>query len=170
MIRPAAAADAPRLADIHIRSWQAAYADLLPSDYLDGLSDQLDSRTSQWLDWMQVDSHRRRILVAVDDHDVVGFAHLGPSGDKDLKPSQVGELYAMYLDPARFRQGFGTKLMEASIAEFRASGFGEGSLWVMTENKAARSFYERHGWYPDGKESDLCLGITIPSVRYRLTL
>lgn len=170
MIRPAVAADAPRLAEIHISSWQAAYAGLLPAEYLDGLSDQAELRTAQWLDWLQIDSGKRQILVSVDDPDVVGFAHLGPSGDKDLTPSRVGELYAMYLDPARYRQGFGSELMEATFTHLRESGFEEGSLWVMTDNAAARSFYERHGWYADGTESDMCLGITIPSVRYRVKL
>ena len=170
MIRPAVATDAPRLAEIHISSWQAAYAGLLPAEYLDGLSAQAESRTAQWLEWLQIDSDQRQIGVAVDDSDVVGFAHLGPSGDKDLKSTLVGELYAMYLDPARYRQGFGSELMAATFASLREAGFEEGSLWVMTGNDAARSFYERHGWYHDGTESDVCLGITIPSVRYRVEL
>ncbi len=47
MIRPATFEDASRLAEIHIASWQAAYADLLPADFLDGLSEELEKRTDQ---------------------------------------------------------------------------------------------------------------------------
>jgi len=170
MIRSARLDDASRLAEIHIGSWQAAYRDLLPGDFLAGLNDELASRTGQWQDWLSIDSERRAVLVVVDDDQVVGFAHLGPSGDKDLKASQVGELYAMYLDPAYYRQGWGSQLMDAAFEDLRASGFVEGSLWVMTDNTAARSFYERHSWQPDGKTADHCVGIAIPAVRYRIAL
>ena len=167
MIRHATLEDAARLAEIHIASWQAAYQDLLPADFLAGLSNELESRTGQWQDWLGVASERRKVLVGVDGDRVVGFAHVGPSGDKDLKASQVGELYAMYLDPGHYRQGWGSQLMDAVFAEMRDSGFVEGALWVMTANDAARSFYEGHGWQPDGKTADHCVGIAIPAVRYR---
>ncbi len=170
MIRSAAIEDAPRLAEIHITSWQAAYAELLPAEFLDGLSAERATRTEQWQDWLSTDSPKRSVLVVVDDEDVVGFAHLGPSGDKDLKPNEVGELYAMYLDPGRYRQGWGSALMTAVFDELRASGFSDASLWVMTGNASARAFYEQAGWEADGAETDQCLGITMPAVRYRAKL
>lgn len=170
MIRPAVLEDAERLAEIHIASWQAAYADLLPGEFLDGLSAELAARTTQWHDWLSTDSPHRTVLAVVDGEDIVGFAHLGPSGDKDLKPGVVGELYSMYLDPARYRQGWGSELMTAVFDALRTAGFAEGSLWVMTANTAARAFYENAGWEADGAETDHCLGITIPAVRYRRAL
>jgi len=170
MIRSAALEDASRLAEIHISSWQAAYADLLPADFLDGLSEELEKRTDQWQDWLSTESPQRSVLVAIDGDKVVGFTHTGPSGDKDLKPREVGELYAMYLDPAHYRQGWGSALMAAVFADLRASGFSEASLWVMTDNAQARAFYEQAGWEADGAETDHCLGITIPAVRYRASL
>ncbi|MER6578988.1 hypothetical protein [Nonomuraea sp. NPDC001023] len=36
-IRKATPADAQAIAEIHVRSWQAAYRGLLPQDHLDGL-------------------------------------------------------------------------------------------------------------------------------------
>jgi GNAT superfamily N-acetyltransferase len=170
VIRPATLDDAVRLAEIHIASWQAAYAGVLPAEFLDGLSAELDTRAEQWQDWLSTDSPQRAVLVVVDGDEVVGFAHLGPSGDKDLKPKVVGELYAMYLDPARYRQGWGSRLMAAAFDDLRAVGFAEASLWVMTANHAARAFYEQAGWEADGAETDHCLGITIPAVRYRREL
>ncbi len=170
MIRPATPADAARLDEIHITSWQAAYADLLPAEFLEGLSAELVTRTGQWQDWLITESPKRSVLVAADGEEVVAFAHLGPSGDKDLKPSLVGELYAMYLDPARYRQGWGSELMTAVFDALRASGFSEASLWVMTENAGARAFYEQAGWEADGAETDHCVGIEIPAVRYRTAL
>lgn len=170
MIRPAALDDASRLAEIHITSWQAAYADVLPAEFLDGLSTELGARTEQWQDWLSTESPQRSVLVVADGDDIVGFAHHGPSGDKDLKATEVGELYSMYLDPQRYRQGWGSELMTAVFDELRAGGFAGASLWVMTANTAARTFYERAGWEADGAKTDHCLGITIPAVRYRRAL
>ena len=76
----------------------------------------------------------------------------------------------MYLDPDHYRQGVGSELMDAAFQELRRRGADAAYLWVMTDNAPARAFYERHGWEPDGKASDLCLGITIPSMRYRVVL
>ncbi|NNC92792.1 MAG: GNAT family N-acetyltransferase [Acidimicrobiia bacterium] len=170
MIRSAVFEDASRLAEIHIASWQAAYAEILPADFLDGLSDETATRTAQWQDWLSIESPRRSVLVVADGDDIVGFAHLGPSGDKDLKPNEVGELYSMYLDPARYRRGWGGELMTAVFEELRAGSFTAASLWVMTANTAAQAFYEQAGWEADGAESDHCLGITIPAVRFRASL
>jgi GNAT superfamily N-acetyltransferase len=170
MIRLAAFDDASRLAQIHITSWQAAYAELLPAEYLDGLSSEIVTRTEQWQDWLSTESPQRSVLVVVDADEIVGFAHIGPSGDKDLKAREVGELYAMYLDPTRYRQGWGSELMTAVFDQLRAGGFTGASLWVMTGNAAARAFYENAGWEADGAETDHCLGITVPAVRYRRAL
>ena len=76
----------------------------------------------------------------------------------------------MYLDPDRYRRGWGSELMTAVFDDLRASGFTEASLWVMTGNAGARTFYENAGWVADGAEDDHCLGITIPAVRYRAKL
>jgi ribosomal protein S18 acetylase RimI-like enzyme len=168
VIRSAVFADAARLAEIHIQSWQAAYAEILPADFLDGLGDELSKRTEQWQDWLSTESPQRSVLVVVDGDKLVGFAHFGPSGDKDRRGT--GELYSMYLDPARYRQGWGTDLMDAVFGELRAGGFRGASLWVMTANTAARAFYEGAGWEADGAETDHCVGITIPAVRYRRAL
>ena len=171
MIRPATVDDAERLADIHIASWQAAYTGLLDAAFLDGLSSEREERAGQWRDWLSTKSAGRLVLVAASaDDTVAGFAHVGPAGDKDLDARSTAELYAMYLDPAYYRQGFGSELMGAVFEELRRRGLARACLWVMAENVAARAFYERHGWEPDGKTSDLCLGITIPSVRYRVAL
>ncbi|MBO0884653.1 MAG: hypothetical protein J2P17_30840 [Mycobacterium sp.] len=43
--RPATAADAARLADVHVRSWQWAYLGLMPEHVLAGLD--IDQRTER---------------------------------------------------------------------------------------------------------------------------
>lgn len=48
MIRSAEPHDAGAIAAVHIRSWQQAYRDLIPGDYLASLDATLDRRTEQW--------------------------------------------------------------------------------------------------------------------------
>jgi hypothetical protein len=45
-IRPAVLADAPRIAEVHVRSWQAGYRGLLPQHLLDGLDPV--ARLARW--------------------------------------------------------------------------------------------------------------------------
>lgn len=165
MIRDGVVADAARLAEVHIASWQAAYAGLLPADYLAGLSTELAARTQRWRKVLAGDDI---ILVAEsEDGRVTGFAHGGPSRDDDLG-SMVGELYSMYLDPPLFRAGLGTRLLGELMDRMRLAGYRQMALWVMSGNRAARRFYERNGWEPDGTEAEQCLGLAVPAVRYRI--
>ncbi len=84
--------------------------------------------------------------------------------------AKTRQLYAMYLDPSRHRQGWGSQLLEAVSEDLRRSGFTTASLWVMTDNTNARAFYEQAGWAADGKVTEMCLSVDIPAVRYQRAL
>lgn len=49
MIRSAVPSDAKAIAQVHIHSWQQAYSDLMPREYLASLDQTLTERTSYWL-------------------------------------------------------------------------------------------------------------------------
>lgn len=152
-IRRAAPADAPAIADVHVRSWKATFPGLLPQDYLDGLRPA--DRLPQWqaalssVSWPVV-------LVAEEDGAVRGFAAVSPSRDPDADPARVGELCTIYLAPEAVGEGRGGRLLEAALSELESAGFESASLWVLHSNDGARRFYERHGWTADGatKEHD----------------
>jgi ribosomal protein S18 acetylase RimI-like enzyme len=44
------------------------------------------------------------------------------------------------------RRGYGSALLEFASLEVFAEGVPEASLWVLSGNEAARSFYRAHGW------------------------
>ncbi len=54
------------------------------------------------------------------------------------------ELHALYVLPEQWSHGIGARLLEAAGAVSK--------LWVLEENVAARHFYEKHGWRPDGTQ------------------
>ena len=91
--------DAEGIGRVRHASWQVAYSGLIPADYLAGLSVDgfvLSARR------MLADRVARRnsVFVAEVDGVVSGFSSVGPSRDADEAEGSVGELYAIYLDPA----------------------------------------------------------------------
>jgi hypothetical protein len=66
-IRLARAADAPAIAEIHVLSWQAAYAGQLPDDYLDNLS--ISDRQHRWEQALSEPMRPGHVLVITkEDH------------------------------------------------------------------------------------------------------
>ena len=83
------------VAQVHVRSWQAAYRTLLPDDYLDQLRPEDRAQT---YDFASLDPLKPWTIVAVEDGLIHGFATTAPSREPDL--GDHGELWALYVDPA----------------------------------------------------------------------
>ncbi len=63
-------------------------------------------------------------------------------------------LVAMYVAPEAGRRGIGRRLVEALLAEARASGVASLLLTVTHGNAAARDLYARMGFFTFGIETD----------------
>lgn len=154
-------ADAYAVARLHARAWRSAYRGLIDQDYLDGLTPEalVDQYT-----FGRVGLRMPSTLVALDGPAVRGFATTGLS---DLP--NLGELMALYVDPACVGSGVGSSLMRAARGRLRAVGVTDAVLWVLDANASARRFYERDGWRPDGACRTTAFGKgTARLVRYRL--
>lgn len=90
-VRRAELADARAIAEVHVRTWQAAYRHAFPAEVLDSLSvdDREDLARQLLARWSEV------IWVAEAEGRIVGFAAVGPSRTED----DSGELYAIYVLP-----------------------------------------------------------------------
>jgi GNAT superfamily N-acetyltransferase len=87
------------------------------------------------------------VLVAEREGKIVGEA------------IRVGsELRDLYVVPEAWGTGAGPALMDEVLAEIRASGATEATLWVVEANGRARRFYEREGWEPTGETRATPLG------------
>jgi RimJ/RimL family protein N-acetyltransferase len=147
-VRRAVPEDAAAIAAIHVRTWQVAYRGLVPDEVLAGLSVQ--QREKYWREAAGTGQRDGRVFVATDDGVVVGFCALAiPSRDDDVD-ERVAEIGAIYVNPAVWRGGVGTALMDAALAELQAGGWRSVTLWVLAENRDARDFYARFGFAPDG--------------------
>jgi ribosomal protein S18 acetylase RimI-like enzyme len=169
-VRRAQSADAARIAEIHVRSWQSSYQGLIPQDYLDGL-DPARGR-DRWAEALeQADWSGGGILVVADDDGhVAGFAGVDASRDEDATDA-VGEVRAIYLSPGCCGRGLGRELMTAAIEHLATVGYSQVTLWVLASNARARRFYEAAGLRPDGAvKVDDSRGFALSEMRYRRAL
>ena len=162
-VRPARVGDAAAIADVHVRTWQAAYDHVFGAEALAAI-DARQRRT--W--WEQsVADQREIVLVAESEGRVTAFASLGPCRDPDAE----GELYAIYSLPEAWGSGAGPALMRAGLDALREAGYADAILWVLEDNPRARRFYEREGWMLDGaRREGEHLGVRTVEVRYRIML
>jgi ribosomal protein S18 acetylase RimI-like enzyme len=162
-VREAVADDALAVAQVHVRSWQAGYRGLISQNYLDALCPE-DRASRYTFDRMTLTGPFT--LVAVDDDAICGLVTTGKSRDTDLQ--EAGEIWAIYVDPARWGTGVGRSLMAAATNKLRCTGYGEASLWVLAGNTRARRFYELVGWQLDEADRTDVIGNTpVYEVRYR---
>jgi ribosomal protein S18 acetylase RimI-like enzyme len=170
-VRPASAADATAIGTVHVRTWQAAYAGLMPADALAALD--IADRAAFWRRVISVRADPAALFVAESGGEVVGFASVGRSGPADGAEPPAGQVYAIYVTPGQWSTGAGLALMRASVEHLGAQGFTEIRLWVLDTNERARRFYERFGFAPDGVEQldDQFAGMPpLREVRYVLPL
>lgn len=154
LVRHPVESDAPRLADIHISAWRAAYRNVMSDEYLDGLN--LETSTRGW---------RRNILeprpgtvhlVAETDSGVAGFCIFGPAeGTAGPEPeggtaAPTGQLYAINVHPDAWARGVGSALFAAAEEKLASLGYHRAFLWVEATNKRAIDFYTNRGWLDDG--------------------
>lgn len=167
-IREAEPKDAAAIAEIHVRSWQAAYRGQLTDDYLDELT--VDDRLEQHRQTLESPMPEWRTWLAEEGGRPVAFAVTGPSQDADADP-KTGEVYAIYLEPERVGTGVGRTLFEHAVGDLRGRGFTSATLWVLETNEQARRFYEVAGWKPDGTVTTERVDCEMrPTVRYRVEL
>jgi uncharacterized spore protein YtfJ/GNAT superfamily N-acetyltransferase len=119
-LRPAGPAEADAVAEVHAASAAVAFAHIF------GGAPYPMERTRQ-----RYRSFAGRVVVAEESGRVVGFVAV-----------DGGELSALYVLPELWGRGVGHRLLEAA-GPVRV-------LWVLEANERGRSFYERHGWRPDG--------------------
>ncbi len=167
VVRPAQSRDARDIAEVHVASWRAAYAGLVPAEKLAELD--VDERERTWRDRLaSAEASQLRAWVAELDGAVVGYAFTIPSTDDDLAPD-THEVAALYTLPHAWGTGAGAALMRACEDGLVAAGIARASLWCLEGNGRARTFYERGGWTSD-KRAPCFRAFGVPAVRYRKAL
>jgi len=136
-IRPATPRDAKAIAEIHVATWQAAYKDLIPADFLGKIT--VEKRLSYWRE--AIEFSEPQLLVATEGEQVVGFVGFDRSRDAGTK-STVGEIWALYVHPDHWRKGAGLALWDGVREGLKDEGCTQVTLWVLLRNEQALAFYE----------------------------
>ncbi len=148
IVRRAEPPDYPAVAYIRARSWQVAYAALMPAELLASLTEPETLRTRAEA---MATGTMAETWVALVDGDVIGFVAIGDERT-DTPPDPLrGEVYALYVLPEHWGDGAGHALMNTATSRLAARGFGIVSLWVLAGNTRGIAFYERQGFEPNGE-------------------
>lgn len=102
---------------------------------------RLTSTTISDADVLQAIEETGRGWVIEVGADVVAFA---------VGNAQTGNIWALFVDPAHERRGYGRRLHEATVAWLWS--LNHDRLWLTTEpGTRAEAFYAAAGWQPAGR-------------------
>lgn len=130
------------MAGVFLACWRDAYPSVLPVDVVEGMDEE--AALELWR--VALGSSASHTAVAENKGSVVGVVRFG----RDPDDSRRGHVFSLYVHPSASGSGIGGALLQRATAWFRSQDLTEATLWVFEANAAARRFYARHGWFPDG--------------------
>ncbi|MFT4295350.1 MAG: GNAT family N-acetyltransferase [Micropruina sp.] len=153
-VRLALPAEAGQIAAIQRRAWTQQF----PAEVAESVLASVDlaTMTESWqAAILRPPLAQFRVLVAVADDRLVGFAVVGPSDDADAEPGEDGTVAEFAVDPAAQRSGHGSRLLNACVDTLRADGFQRATWWVRSTDDALRRFLIEAGWGADGGHQEI---------------
>lgn len=153
-VRPATEDDAPDLARVQAAVWSVVHGDRLPAEVIEAVASP--GAVAQWRSAVtEPPSPRHRVLTALADERVVGFAALAPASDPDTIPSLDGELLVLCVDPAESGAGHGSRLVNAVADVAGSDGVQHLHAWLADDESDLRAFLVGAGWAADGATRSL---------------
>lgn len=161
LIRWADGSDAESMARVHVESYHNAYRYLMPSDYLESIT--IERQQKYYEELIRCGGPDKAAVLSVAGQ-VAGCLVIGKvTGDaRDC----YGEIFSIYLPPERQGEGYGRALLDWGIERFGEMGLTHVVLWVLSDNKDARVFYEHAGFINTREERLIRRGTELVQVRY----
>ena len=173
-LRSAGLNDAGSIARVHVTTWRAAYAGLVPDTYLVGMTEIGQMRF--WRRLLGRPQAEETILVAeIESADsaasaasaggpqVVGFGSCGPSRPYGLP--YHGEVFTLYVTDDWQGRGIGRALIRALFVDLVARGDRDALIWVLSANPA-RFFYQAVGGSPVAARKEAFAGAMLDETAY----
>lgn len=154
MIRTGTSKDITAVQEIAHISWNDTYQDIIPVNIQQSFLDK-----SYSVPMMEMRLKKTILLLAEHEGEPIGFANftkLDDDGDS--------ELIALYLKPEHQRHGYGKKLLDSGLTYLL-----DGSnlfVYVESENKKGRSFYESNGFEFVEEFEELFEGHPLQTAKY----
>jgi ribosomal protein S18 acetylase RimI-like enzyme len=144
--------DASAVGLVQAAVWRSAYGEVLPPEVLEQFDAASFARV--WRDSLNnPPSPSHVLLVACAGEQVVGFAAVGPSIDRDASQTS-GEVLALGVHPDARRTGHGSRLLNAAVDTLRDKGFESMAIWLLAGDQDTRAFLSAAGLSPDGAYRD----------------
>lgn len=170
-VRAALPGDVAAVVDVQVRAWREGCRGIVPEPALAELTGTREPWLRRWADAVAAPpTPRHRLLVAVEEGEICGFAAHAPATDPDHDPQATGELLALLVDPPRTRAGHGSRLLAATVDHLRADGCRTALTWLFAADEVLRGFLGSAGWAPDGAHSRVDMGEPVPMVRLHTAL
>ena len=139
--RTAKGADVRAIAQLHARSWQENYRGILTDHYLD--HEVLADRLSIWQKRLADPAANQYLVMAEnEDQQLVGFA----CAFLDDHPEFGTLVDNLHVRSSSKGQGVGRQLMKRmALRSLENNPGSKVYLWVLSDNRRARGFYDRLG-------------------------
>ena len=164
VVRLATSSDALDMAEVHMRSWEAAYKDIIPIDFI---CEKNAGRPALWENILRNENTTQYIIKK--DGKTVGMMGMSVSLDEDTDAGTY-ELMGLYLLPDYFYLGIGTQAMEFAFKKARNLEMKDMTVWLLENNHNAKRFYEKCGFVPDGCLREQYFGKILNIIRMRRKL
>ena len=162
-LRPARPGDAVAIAKVHVETWRAAYAGIVPDTYLVSLTES--KQALMWNNTIRRAAAPEAVLAAestdMPGGRIVGFGSCGNARSQ----SGSGEIFTLYVAPDWQGQGIGRLLLEALFAGLHEAGLSQAMLWVLSGNPS-RYFYEALGGRRIAERKERFAGVDLSEVGY----
>lgn len=129
--------DFQAVAQLYLTVWRATYQGILPASFLAQLTPATWHPERRW----------QATWLALADDQIVGTCAAGAA--RDANRTGWGEVYSIYVAPDQQHQGLGQQLMAAALTKLSAT-YSQVYLEVLTDNCAARQFYQQLGFTQKG--------------------
>lgn len=157
-IRMALPEDAYNFTDCHISIWQSAYKGIVPNEYLNNMSNEVEQRVENYVNTLTNPDKCEYYCVMLSEK-MIGFI---------IIELITGEIWAIYLSKEFWGSGYGKEMLDFSVRALEQVGHNEISLWVFENNSRARRFYDKNGFVYKGakREVNWYGGVPLVQLKY----
>lgn len=120
--------------------YKATYKNILSQKYITQIINEFYNKVRVTNEVLNINHYWNGWFVAADKGKIIG------AGGGGFRNDSSSELYVLYLDPTRKREGIGTKLLRKITSDQIERGAKEQWVSVLKENYMGIPFYETNGF------------------------